>query len=432
VTSAQADAAAPPATTRGFEPLATIGVGLAVAALALARQSGLAAWRTIWAEDGGVLLADVWRHGWHSVQRPYAGYLQLSSRLLTLPVGALPVRTAAIYFAVVSAAGLGLVATGVWRISRNRLRQRVARLTLVLAFALLPAMIGENLDNITNLIWALLFAMFWACACRSEDRLDTGIRAGILGLGAASTVLAALYLPGVAWMVWRRRRGDLTGAVAYGIGGVLQAAVALGATHDPAGRRGDVAEIARSIGTRVAGSSVAGERWLPALSRNLGSALPWSATLVLLGAIALAWVAGRPSGRRLAVFALVGALIAVLAALLFRGIDAVPAGEPLVLGGSRYTVVPLLLVVSAFVILLDGAWSRPGWPKVVTIGFMVWAVVLVGVNFRNANGRTDGPDWRSGVATAQAKCRADPARTTAKVTVSPTFIVVTVPCSRLR
>jgi hypothetical protein len=293
-------------------------------------------------------------------------------------------------------------------------------------------MIGENLDNVTNLIWALLFAMFWACACASEDRTDTGIRASILFVGAASTALSALYLPLVGFMLWRRRRGDVTAAVAYGAGGVLQSALTLGATRQKVPHRGDVAEIAHSIATRVAGSSVTGERWLPALSRHLGAALPWLAVAVLACAIAVAWIAARPQGRRFALLALAAACIGVLAELVGRGVDALPAGDPLVLNGSRYTVVPLLLVVSAFVILLDGAWSRPGWPKVVTIGFMVWAVVLVGVNFRNANGRTDGPDWRSGVATAQAKCRADPARTTAKVTVSPTFIVVTVPCSRLR
>lgn len=406
-----------------------------MAVLALARQSGLAAWRTLWAEDGAVWLTDAWRRGWPSLFRQSAGYSQLSSRLLAFPAGALPVRTAAIYFAVVSAAGLGLVAAGVWRISRNRLQHRGARLTIVLALALLPAMIGENLDNVTNLIWALLFAMFWACACPSDDRADTGIRSTILGLGAASTALAVLYLPYVAFMVWRRRRGDVASAGAYAAGGLLQAVLVVGATQDRVAHRGNVAEIAHSVATRVAGSSVVGERWLPALSHDLGAWFPWLAGGALLAAIALASAAAaaaRPGTRRFAVVALSAALVVVLAELVFRGVDALPTADPLVLNGSRYVVVPLLLVVSAFAILLDGAWSRPGWPKAVTVGFLVWALVLVGVNFHNANGRSEGADWRSGVAAAQAECRAHPRRAAVPVTSSPTFIRVTVPCSRLR
>ncbi len=432
MTSTRADAAAPPATARGSELLTGATVALVVAGLALARQSGLGAWHTLWGEDGSVFLTDVWNHGWHSFVRPYAGYWEIVPRALALPAGALPPRGAAIYFALTSAAMLGVVAAAVWRISRTVLLHRGARFVLALTFALLPAMIGENLDNATNLIWALLFAMFWACASTSDDGVDTGIRVTILGLGAASTALAVLYLPGAAFLVWRRKRGDLAAVAGYGVGGLLQAVIAIGATQNPPDHRGTVADVSHSIATRIAGSAVFGERWLPSLTRDLGAWFPWLAVAVLLGALAVAYSASRPGARRFALVTLAFALLVALTELGFRGADALPTSQPLTLYGSRYAVVPLLLVVSAFVILLDGAWARPGWPRVVTAVFLVWALVLVGVNVRNANGRSAGADWRSGVAAAQAECRAHPHRAAVAVTTSPTFIRVTVPCSRLR
>jgi hypothetical protein len=103
MTTAGVRAAPDPATNRSSELVPTTAIALAVAVLALARQSGLGAWRTLWAEDGAVWLPDVWNHGWETVFRPSAGYSQLSSRLLAIPAGVLPVRTVAIYCALVSA-----------------------------------------------------------------------------------------------------------------------------------------------------------------------------------------------------------------------------------------------------------------------------------------------------------------------------------------
>ena len=62
------------------------------AALVLLRQPGFASWNTVWAEDGAVYASQALsRPALHTLVTPYAGYVQLTPRLLALPVRVLPV-----------------------------------------------------------------------------------------------------------------------------------------------------------------------------------------------------------------------------------------------------------------------------------------------------------------------------------------------------
>ncbi len=111
---------------------------------------------------------------------------------------------------------------------------------------------------------------------------------------------------------------------------------------------------------------------------------------------------------------------------------------PLLLTGNmppRYTLVPVLLLLSTIACAVDGlreTLSRV--PRLALQGLLVAVLVVVwSANFRVWNRRAGGPSWSQEVAAATARCRAEPLDVVdVPITpLAPEGWKVTVPCERL-
>jgi hypothetical protein len=133
---------------------------------------------SIWAEDGSRWLSDALNRGFFdSFTTPYNGYLRALPRLVAEPVSRLPVDWYAPAMAIAGALTVSVCALFVWRASAAHIRNPYLRAFLAAMVLLLPVVGTESPANVTNSIWPLLFACFFALLWRP--------RSGAAAAGAA-------------------------------------------------------------------------------------------------------------------------------------------------------------------------------------------------------------------------------------------------------
>ncbi len=232
------------AGTAGARSSAAKALGMAcwvvvVACLSLSRQRGIPPWRTMWAEDGAVFFRGVWASppGVSAIIEPYAGYIHFAPRVLVIPGSWFHTGYGSAYAAFTAALVCGIVSLSILHLTRNVLQSRTVRVVISLSPVALPAMIWENLNNLTYLLWLFLYAGFWGVSATSRTRADTCVRVSLLVVGALSHPLLAIYLPMAAYVAWRRHdRGDRWATAALAGAVSVQALFAVVAT--PAPRQG--------------------------------------------------------------------------------------------------------------------------------------------------------------------------------------------------
>ena len=368
----------------------------AVAVLALLRQSGTPAWRTLWAEDGRVFYSQALSMPFtRTLVTPHDGYIQLYPRLVAELATVLPPRDAAWVMALAGAISLGVISGLVFHMTKAHVASPALRALLGLSMVLLPVAGAELLDNAVNVPWWLFFSCFWALLWRPRT-LSGRVGAALLcALTAASEPLTALLLPVAALRVaalgppyasgstfvhaartagnarstkssgWFAAQAPVVGLLA----GLVFQAVAI-VTH--AGNRGVAAAfspgsakgLGQSLAIRTGLGLVTGVRATDSLVAHD------RALATVLGALVLLAVAGAgalcPSLRARA-FTAAGvftALICFLVPTWMRDVAPLMASGK-VQPASRYQAVPLLLLLSVVVAEVEG-WvagvsrRRPG------------------------------------------------------------------------
>ena len=424
-------------TTRSTAWARSIGSGLLFVALAvvaqLARQPGHSSRDTVWAEDGRIFTDDALTH--HAVStllRGYAGYTQFATRALALGTRLFDPRSYATYLAVSAAVVVALLGLVVVRSARSWVTSPVLRWSLGVMVVIAPVMFSELTATITNVGWPFLIAGFWAIASREEGRFDTPLRAATVLLGAVSTVIQIVLLPwAIAMAIYRRRRSDLI-VLASLVGGLGIQAIAVKASsaQAAAGQR-DVGRFFEALGLRVLGSLVAGERWIAHLS-STGTIEVGIASLVAVLVMAMLARPGRLDRDRrvLVAGAVITAFGAYVTTVWFRGTSAVDLGVPegVVMGGGRYSYLPVLLLFSALVVMVDSSGRR--WLQVLLVAQTAF---VIATSLTLANPRSTGPSWTVSVRAAEAECRADPNLATATLPISPEPVwSMQINCDRLR
>jgi hypothetical protein len=406
---------------------------IAVVVAALVRQPGHRTWDTVWAEDGAIYASDAYSHGPLSdLLRGYAGYAQLVPRIIALGVRALPVRDAAAYLAMSAALVSALLALFVERSMYGWVRSAWLRWLVAATSVLAPTVFFELNANIANLGWPLLFASFWAMASRRTGAIDVGLRATVVGLTALTTPVAAVLMPwAVAFAVVRRRRDDI---VVLGTTVVALAVqwLAIRATSPGPSIGSTVRDLPTEYGVRVGASFVFGERWLGGLWLRLGGLLVVVAMLTIFATIALTlpWRIARER-RWFTAGAIASSLATFAVPVWVRGTEQMRlVADEFSATGSRYVVVPLLMLLSAIVVLVDGSDLRRRLIPVLTIHGAALMIVCFGM----VNLRSGGPGWDAAVQTAQRTCRQSPELASVGIPITPGGLswVTTVPCSRLR
>lgn len=415
------------------------GVALLAAAvvLPLLRQPGVPMWDSIWIEDAPIYTEEANRRGpFAVVLRGYNGYLQLTSRLLAVPTAIVPSRWLAVYLAVSSCVVMALGAAFVYRFTRGWIRSVPVRLTVAAMVVIGPAVAVETTGSITNSIWTLLVVCPWAFIATLERRRDVVMRCVVAFLTAASTVLAGLLLPlAIGAVVVRRTRASVAVLVTFLIGLAIQLVVV---RSSPLGPREDnsLRILADFFGIRVLGSFLVGERPLDQIWTAIGepAAVLAAVVVVVLFAVLLSKAARR---ERLMVLVLLAyAVILTVVPVLGRGTAASQLGVgSYSLNMTRYTLAPILLLVSSVAILVDpadGADRRPPlnptWRQV----FLVWTWMVIAVSFLTWTVRGDGPSWREQSARVyDTQCRDVPPETEVLVTTSPGNFALALSCRRL-
>ena len=403
---------------------------IALTSLQLVRQSGTPSWESVWAEDGAVygreaIAVPLWR----TFFRGYGGYVQLVPRLIASLARVVGVDGIAAAFACGAALLTAVLAVFVFRCTAGWIDDVWLRGVVAAMSALVPVAYVEASTNIANLGWPLLVAASWAIVSRQRQTTDTVLRAVVLAATALSTTVAALLAPAAFLVAMRRRErrewivfGSF--AVALALQLVLDRTAQASPPYHLTSSVGDLLEV---FGVRVIGGTVIGERWIGAA----WDAWHYGVAAVGIGALVAVGIVCRGAGRdrwALSLAALVAAFAMFAVPVWIRGSEAMRLHDSgLRPDGARYLVAPAVLMVSAIVVLVDGA--RKAWLRWLVVAH---AIVLIAVSFQVANPRSRSTSWDMVVDRARVECQAETGDTTVRLAVTPPPLVLPVRCDDLR
>lgn len=392
--------------------------------LQLARQPGVPSRDTIWAEDGAVFLTEALRGPPRdTIFRPHAGYLQVVPRLAAAIVSPLPVPQAALAISLIAALVVAILSVFVFWASGSAglVRNGSARAALAAIVVLLPAAAFETNVTLANLHWYLIFTAFWALLGRPRSLAGWCICVAVVVMAVLSDPLAVLLLPVVAWRLWTSRSArSLALTSAFVASAIVQLSVVLTAGAPAPFAERQPGDIPATYGLRVAASALLGDRYLDELYGRLGLLLPLGCLSLVAGVLGYGVLRRGASMAVISTFA--GASVTYWAVeVMLRGTGGYLTRVPFTLNGSRYTVLPLLFLLAAFVYVFDprprfrndepAARSDPRTasvdvPQLVASGLLA-ATVLLG--FSGVNVRSAGPSWAAEIADARARCLTPPA-----------------------
>jgi hypothetical protein len=403
------------------------------AALSLARYVGEPPWKTIYAEDLPIYLVGALAHPWGSMFDAYAGYLQLSSRIIGQIVSLLPLHDAAAAFAVSGALVTAGCALFIFRVSAGHVRHPLMRGLLALSVILLPVALLQIADSGVNTPWYLLMALFWAMLWRPRSAGGMTMAALVGFLAATSNITAAVFaVLVVARLIALPRVREHAVTAGWLAGCLVQLPYFL---HSETSRISKLATPGQSV------SFYGHDVVLPAFGWHVSWVLRhwWDRNyaLILVGgllaiAIIVILVTGIARVRVFTVTALVfGFLFAVFAATVtwwvtINGVK--PDTEP----GARYTCLPILLITAILIVAVDnGFMSKARRPVSALAAIGLIALLCIGwiPDFRYLTARATAPQWAPKLATWLDICQhADAVHYFVGYEINKTFII---PCSRI-
>lgn len=377
--------------------------------LQLARSPVHRATDVLWAEDGLFVSQALHHPLLDRLPTPHAGYLQVIPRLIAQPAAHLPLSWAAPWMAASAAAVVALLAIVVYDRAGRVLRTPVARAAAAVMLPFLAQTAFEVSAVVNDLHWYVAYAAWWLLLAPPGRRAGQVAAAGLVALAGLSDPLTVLLLPAAAVGLLRARRdrslrlpalpwlAPLALLVALALQAFAHATAAQGGRLSPTSLR----ELGVGYAVRVGLSALTGDRLLLSVFPAAGAGLAGAVVVALVVALLVAFVRTTGSARAVALLA-VGTSAAYWAVSLgVRGSAGVADRAGFTLGGSRYTVVPLLLLWVAVLVLVDRAGST--LPVALVAGFLAvqsltdWSQVTV---------RSGGPSWATAVRTATAQCRA--------------------------
>lgn len=385
--------------------------------LQLIRGPGHRPLNVIWAEDGGVFLNQAMRHSlWHNLITPHAGYLQVIARLLAQPAAAVPLALDAAWLAASAALTVAVLSVVVWFASGRILHHTWARLLVTALLPLLPQAGFEVNAAINDLHWYLAYAAFWVLLAAPRSLRGQVGAAVVLVVAALSDPLTALVLPAAAIGAYRApRRGraaiaPLAMLVALAAQGWIHLVNATNYHASPT----TLSDLPKIYALRVATSAVTGDRLLGPLYERWGPVpIEIITTLVVAGLLLLLVKAGG-TARVVALAALASSVAYLVVPIGLRGTAHYLDPAPFGLGGSRYTIVPLLLLWTAATVLLDQYATRfgaarkiNGLPAASLIGIVLSVLLSVQLlsDWAETTVRSGGPTWDAALRHAAAECR---------------------------
>lgn len=432
--------AAPPSQGRLSRwELALVIAGLLVLAvvLELVRVGWQGSLQSLWAEDGPIFLQEAFSQDLgEGLFNPYSNYYVFVPRLIGEAAAVGPLESAPAVVSILAAALAALSGLVVWFAAAAHIRSPYLRGALAVATVLVPVGGLESTDSAAYASWYMLFACFWILLWRPATKRGTALACLFLLLTALSNPGVWFFAPlaGLRLLAARGWR-DLAIVATWGIGALAQL-VALATYDDPTVEPAWTHQILTAYLQRVLDGAVFGLK----LGGFVWEQIGWPLLIVLVAAAAWGAYAGlrraATGARLLAAIALPTSLLLFVVSLYQRALGpamAWPEGASGG-GGGRYAIVPVLLVVSVALVLIDNAERRQAIrARISRAGALALLAlaVAVGTSFYVGNTEARGtPEWDAALDTAAADCRLGMTEV-AQVPTSPPGFVMSIPCTEI-
>jgi hypothetical protein len=410
---------------------ATLALLAVVAAVAAVMRLGSEGMNTVWAEDGQVFYAGAKNASLpHVFFHPYLGYMDAAPRVIAAMDALFPVKWAASSIAVSDAVALGLLAAVVYRAAQAHIQRPWLRVIPASLVAAGP--VGqEAFGSIANLQWSMFFVAFAVLLWNPQRPVPIAAGAVTVAFTTLSSPFGLLLVPvaAVRALMFRRNRAAVIPLCTLaGVG--IQAMIMAYASGRQSNYTVLVGRLTRLFIVGVAGLGFFGRHYQGA----------WMALgTVVVVAVAAAWaliaIMGLPRQFAVASLALIYSLGYFAAPVVLSGMS--------VQQSPRYFVGPLLLIVLAVVILLDGALSlqnRFRWtgycrPAAVILctGLLACVGYAAVTSWRTPDPYRATPTWSAALAAARAQCSRGASSATLPITpVSAFHWRVVLSCSQIR
>ncbi|HST69312.1 MAG TPA: hypothetical protein VLI94_06615 [Solirubrobacterales bacterium] len=415
--------------------------GLAVALLALgivlqlARIGPAASLNSLWAEDGQIFLQGALTQGFgDALGSEYSGYLVVVPRLIAEVAALVPLEGAAAAVALLSAVLVALCGLAVWHAAAGHIADPYLRGALVLATVLTPVGGLESIDSASYASWYMLFALFWILLWRPRTLAGSIWGGALIALAVLSNPGSWFFLPLAILRAFAvRDRRDATIVGAYFAASAIQLSAMLRSGYEGVEPLWS-AEIGAVFLQRVVDGAAFGLR----LGGGAWEVLGWPFLIALTAAVAAGFAFGlrRGDGRARA-FALVALPTAVGMFVLSVYQRAVGPDmlwtEGMANGsGGRYAIVPVLLVLSTAMVLVERHRPRAGDAgKWISLGLAGLVLLSVAVSYPAGDTAVRGtPAWDDAIDAAAASCASEGVPAVA-IPTSPPGFQVALPCSEL-
>src|ERR1017187_5494756 len=387
---------------------ATLAVLAVVAAVVAVMRLGSEGMNTVWAEDGQVFYAGAKDASLpHVFFHTYRGYMHAAPRVIAAIDALFPVKWAASSIAISDAVALGLLAAVVYRASQAHIQRPWLRVIPALLVAACP--VGqETFGAIANLQWSMFFVAFAVLLWNPQRPVPIAVVRALVFQRTRAAVIPLCTLAGV------------------GIQALIMAY---------AGGRQSYYTVLVGKLTRLFIAGVTGQGFFGARYQAAWMALGTVVVIAVGAAWALIAVMGLPRQFAVTSLALIYSLGYFAAPVVLSGMS--------VWQGTRYFVGPLLLIVFAVVILLDGAlslqnpfrWTGSCRPAAVILctGLLACVGYAAVTSWRTPDLSRATPTWPAALAAARTHCSHGASSATLPIPpVSPLRWRVVLSCSQIR
>jgi hypothetical protein len=434
-------------------------VGIATVVMLLRIPLRLPSWDTIYAEDYFVFLTQALQKHWN-IFIGYNSDWQFLPRVIAQFVVYLPITQAARAFAVAGALVAACCALFIYHASAGHVRSARLRALLAVALVLLPATPMEIIDSGVNSVWYLMPAAFWALLWRPRTRTGMAVALVVAFAAAASNSLCFLFLPLAAARLYALRRPREHAVTIGWLAGCLAQVPFIISAYESGSSRVSNSVAPPGLSLAFYGHDVVLPAfgwhlvwWLRSLAGLNGATALVGVVLVAIFAVILVTQAGaRPFVVTALVIGFIFPVLGITVTAHLARATMFPAEQP----GSRYTVLPIYLFVSAVIVGVDYALRRrrmaqaaqpaqaaqtgpgPGAARgaggirpamavtaLVAVLAFSWVVDFQYVGWRSNWGWT----WAPIAAKWQHDCAVS---TTGQITEKAGAILQTLPCDRIR
>ncbi|HEX4730941.1 MAG TPA: hypothetical protein VH299_06705 [Solirubrobacterales bacterium] len=390
--------------------------------------------RTLWAEDGVIVMQAALTHGFfHEIFTVYPEYLIVYPRLIGGIATWFPLADAAVVVSGLASATIALSGIVIWFASAAHLRNPWLRATFAITVVLAPTAGLEAVGSAVYASWYMVVASFWVLLYRPRTDLAAGALALFLLLTALSNPAVWFLAPlaGLRLLAIRDRR-DAMILGAYTLGCAAQVVATLQHPSETTAAWSHL--IVTGYFQRILAGAILGLNW----SGDIWNRLGWGLlvpliVLALIGLVAGLWRA-RDGARFVALLAIGLSLLVWMVSMYQRAAGpalAWPPGHHLETGG-RYAIIPAMLLLVAALVLLDD-WLARG-PRsgrlrigVVAVAMAVPAISIASSFYLAAVGRPVTP-WKAAVQRADARCATRAPEDAVTMLTSPPGYGITVPC----